>query len=149
MALHPPTGDVPIGELSAAQLVMVLSGRIRQARLAALEPFGLAPHQARAFTIVARHSRRGDLRLSDLAQRLGIAPRSATEVVDALADRGLVERNPSPTDRRATVLTLTDQGRDLLERMHDQPESSDAAIFASLSADELASLTTLLRGAVE
>ena len=47
------------------------------------------------------------------------------------------------------MLTLTDQGRALLERMQDQPESSDGAIFASLSADELAALTTSLRRAAE
>ena len=75
----------------------------------------------------------------------------------ALGSVGLVNATPSPSwygltfrlIEELTVLTLTDQGRDLLERMHDQPESSDAAIFASLDADELASLATLLRRAVE
>ena len=37
------------------------------------------------------------MRPSVLAERLRIAPRSATEVVDALEARGLVERGPDPT----------------------------------------------------
>lgn len=147
MTRHEPEAEIPADELSASQLVMTLAGRIRQARLAALEPFGLAPHQARAFTIIARHSRRGELRLSDLARRLGIAPRSATEVVDALEDKGLVERAPSPTDRRATVLSVTDHGRAVLDRMHTRPGSPDDSVFASLSTEELESLTSLLRRA--
>ena len=137
-----------VDDLTAAPLVMMLARRMREARLAALEPFGLAPHQARAFTIIARHSGRGELRPSDLARRLGIAPRSATEVVDALAERGLVARSPSPTDRRATVLSVTDQGRELLEQMHGHPDSPDDRVFARLTSAELATLTDLLRRAV-
>lgn len=137
-----------VEELTAAPLVMMLARRMRQARLAALEPFGLAPHQARAFTIIARHSGRGELRPSDLARRLGIAPRSATEVVDALAERGLVQRTPSPTDRRATMLSVTDAGRELLAQMHGHPDSPDDRVFARLSPAELAILTALLRRAV-
>jgi DNA-binding MarR family transcriptional regulator len=42
------------------------------------------------------------MRLSELSEHLHIAPRSATEVVDALESRGLVRRRPDPDDRRAT-----------------------------------------------
>ena len=44
------------------------------------------------------------MRPSVLAERLHIAARSATEVVDALEERGLVERGPDPDDRRATLV---------------------------------------------
>ena len=50
------------------------------------------------------------MRLSELSDRLHIAPRSATEVVDALEARGLVERRPDPSDRRATLVELTEHG---------------------------------------
>lgn len=139
-----------VAELGAGQLMMMLAGRLRRARLTALEPFGLAPHQARAFMIIGRHSRRGDLRPSDLARRLDIAPRSATEVVDALQDKGLIERTLNPDDRRARVLRLTEAGDDLFGRMHRGGNSDDAPaadLFAALTADELVELTALLRKA--
>src|ERR687890_743705 len=65
-----------------------------------LAPWDLSPHHARALRVVTD---RAGTRLSDLAEALHIAPRSATEVADALQARGLVERGPDPTDRRAVV----------------------------------------------
>ncbi|GMA32819.1 MarR family winged helix-turn-helix transcriptional regulator [Litorihabitans aurantiacus] len=49
-------------------------------------------------------------RLADIATALRIAPRSATEVVDRLAARGLVERRPSVADRRAIEVVPTEAG---------------------------------------
>jgi DNA-binding MarR family transcriptional regulator len=135
-------------DMSPDQLLMTLSRRIRSARLAALEPLGLALHQAKALSIVARHAVTGDFRPSDLARRLDITPRSATEVVDALQEKGLVARTPSPTDRRAQVLSLTTAGREVFERMRTLPEPDGPGVFALLSAGELAALTALLRKAV-
>ena len=143
---HGPPAD--LDDAGAAQLVMTLAHRLRESRLAALEPFGLAVHQARALTIIGRHSRGGELRPSDLARRLGIAPRSATEVVDALQDKGLVQRTPSPTDRRATVLSVTPAGQDLLHRMRHQPAAEDSTVFSALTPENLAQLTELLRKAL-
>lgn len=137
-----------LDEAGPAQLVMALAHRLRESRLAALEPFGLALHQARAFTMLARHSRIGQVRPSDLARELGVSPRSATEVVDALEEKGLVKRSPSPTDRRATVLTVTEDGRRLLGRMRHHPGPADDSVFAGLEPAELEQLTVLLRRAV-
>ena len=50
------------------------------------------------------------MRPGALAEHLRIAPRSATEVVDDLQERGLVERAPDPADRRATLVRLTEAG---------------------------------------
>src|SRR5699024_10014861 len=82
----------------------------------------------------ARHRHRhecAELRLSDLARRLRIAPRSATEVVDALCERGLVEREPSSTDRRATSLVLTAKGRGILTDVNNASPATE--VFAPLS----------------
>src|SRR4051794_35954041 len=73
----------------------------------ALAPWDLVPSQARALRVVTQ---REAARLSDLAEALRIAPRSATEVVDALEERGLVARTPDPGDRRAVLIRATPQG---------------------------------------
>ncbi|MDM7991306.1 MarR family transcriptional regulator [Arthrobacter sp. zg-Y877] len=95
-----------------------------------LAPYELTPHQFRAMNAVARAAEpegggpadapvgareagEPGLRLKELAERLRIAPRSATEVVDQLTAKGLMERRAHPTDRRATLLRLTDAGEKL------------------------------------
>jgi DNA-binding MarR family transcriptional regulator len=56
------------------------------------------------------------LRMSDIADRLVLSPGGATKVIDRLEDMGCVERHPDPSDRRATVLELTDRGRSAIEQ---------------------------------
>ena len=103
---QPQTGD----------LVMALARRVRRAHLDALADWQVTPSQSRALKVLARAD---GMRPSVLAEELRIAPRSATEVADALEERGWVRRSPDPTARRATTLTLTDAGRDLVARVDD------------------------------
>ena len=58
-----------------------------------LGPLGVTWAQVRALRTVARCG--GPVRMSELADRLGIARRSATSVVDELVERGLVGRPPT------------------------------------------------------
>ncbi|MEE1785575.1 MarR family transcriptional regulator [Streptomyces sp. SP17BM10] len=95
--------------------------RIRRLTSERLEPYGITPGQARALRTLA-HAPGCEvpdraMRLSDLADRLHIAPRSATTVVDALEEAGLVERSPDPADRRAVRILLTEAGRAAVERI--------------------------------
>jgi DNA-binding MarR family transcriptional regulator len=56
------------------------------------------------------------LRMSDIAQRLILSPGGTTKVIDRLEEMGCVERSPDPEDRRATLVALTDAGRDAIDR---------------------------------
>lgn len=103
----PQTGD----------LVMALARRVRRAHLDALAEWEVTPSQSRALRVLSRAE--DGMRPSVLADELRIAPRSATEVADALEQRGWLRRSPDPTDRRATILALTDAGRDLVARVDD------------------------------
>lgn len=101
-----PTGD----------LLMAVARKVRRAHLDALADWQVTPSQARALRVLARAD---GMRPSVLADELQIAPRSATEVADALEERGWLGRQPDPTDRRATVLTLTGSGRELVGAIED------------------------------
>jgi DNA-binding MarR family transcriptional regulator len=107
-----------------------------------LGPWDLTPSQSRALRVVGD----GDgTRVSDLAEALRIAPRSATEVADGLQDRGLVERAPDPTDRRAVVLTATAAGRRVQQEV-DAARAADAEeLFGRLPAADRAELARILR----
>lgn len=131
---------------SLTRLLMQAARRVRRARAEALAPYGLTPHQGGAFLAIARfHDHHGgaEMKQADLARRMRIAPRSATEVIDALCERGLIAREPSASDRRATSLVITDAGTDLLARLARAHPADE--VFAALAPAEREQLAELLR----
>jgi DNA-binding MarR family transcriptional regulator len=85
------------------------------------------------------------VRLTDLAEALHIAPRSATEVADGLQERGLIERTPDPNDRRAVILRPTDEARRIRAEIDAARSADSAELFARLAPDDRATLARLLR----
>ncbi|MBM6401845.1 MarR family transcriptional regulator [Phycicoccus sp. MQZ13P-5] len=114
---------------------------LRRTGMTAYEPYDLAPHHARALRVVGHH---GTMRLGELAQHLRVAPRSVTDVVDALEERGLAERSPDPTDRRAQVVGLTDAGRRLVDEVDAARRTGAEAYFGRLPERDRASLRRIL-----
>ncbi|WP_033342763.1 MarR family winged helix-turn-helix transcriptional regulator [Catenuloplanes japonicus] len=57
----------------------------------------------------------GPLRVGDLAQRMSITVGGASKVTDRMVTLGLLAREPDPTDRRASRVTLTAAGRSALD----------------------------------
>lgn len=91
------------------------------------------------------------LRLGALAEWLQIAPRSATEVVDGLEELGLVARTPDPEDRRAILVGLTEQGRQVASEIRAARKAQTETLLEELSTEDRAqlraSLLTLLEAA--
>ena len=85
------------------------------------------------------------MRPSALAERLHIAARSATEVVDALEARGLVERGPDPDDRRATLVAPTDAARAELAEVDRVRHEQSERFLAVLSERDRKTLDRILR----
>jgi DNA-binding MarR family transcriptional regulator len=71
-------------------------------------------------------------------------PSRLVGLVDALADRGLVERRRNPHDRRLHALHLTDEGTRMLERIGELGHAHDDAICRSLDPAERRQLRALL-----
>ncbi|WP_406203643.1 MarR family transcriptional regulator [Kitasatospora sp. NBC_01560] len=125
--------------------------RIRRLTSERLEPYGITPAQGRALRTLA-HAPGCELpdramRLSDLADRLHIAPRSATTVVDALEEAGLVERTPDPADRRAVRIVLTPAGHSAVERIGLVRYEVAQEYFGPVSPAEQDALLRALRSA--
>jgi DNA-binding MarR family transcriptional regulator len=85
------------------------------------------------------------MRLSELSDHLRIAPRSATEVVDALEARGLVQRRPDPGDRRAILVEVTGPGASVLDAIRAARGTETMRIFGRLSETDRADLARILR----
>ena len=111
-----------------------------------LAPWELSPSQARALRVLVE---RDGTRVSDLAEALRIAPRSATEVADSLEARGLVARTPDPSDRRAVLLRATPAGQKLREQIEAAAAASMRTLFRRLPAEDRAELARILRRLVE
>jgi DNA-binding MarR family transcriptional regulator len=116
--------------------------RLRAASMAALAEWEVNPSQMRALRVLGAQ---GPLRSSALAEQLRIAPRSATEVVDALEAKGLAERSPDPGDRRAILVSLTERGRRLGEEVRRARGAESERLFERLSATDRAHLARILR----
>jgi DNA-binding MarR family transcriptional regulator len=86
--------------------------------------------------------RHGVMRLSELSDWLRIAPRSATEVVDALEKRGLAGRRPDPGDRRATLVEVTGDGGSVLDAIRG---SEAERVFGRLTPADRSHLARILR----
>lgn len=119
-----------------------LTRRLRRAQADRLAPLGLTPAQERALRLISR----GDepLRMAELADRLGIVPRSLTTVVDALEEAGLVRREIDPRNRRAILLHLTDEGASVRDGLRETRRRAAEDLFAPLSADDRKTLADLL-----
>lgn len=124
-----------------------INHRIRRAAAAEFEPLGLTGSQMRALRTIHVHSGQDDgpIRMSALADALGIVRRSATSVVDDLEQRGFVERVHDSDDRRAVGVRITDEGRATIAEVRGRRLSAAGQVLQPLSTDELLTLRTLLQ----
>lgn len=132
---------VPESPSELVDVFWTVARRLRHVSAEALARWDLSPSQARALSVLAHH---GEMRPGELARALRIAPRSATEVVDGLTDRGLCERVPDPHDRRATQLRLTDAGIRTADGVRAARGEEVEALFGHLSPDDRAELGRIL-----
>jgi DNA-binding MarR family transcriptional regulator len=115
-------------ELNYSSIGWTVARLARQVEVA-LAKLELSPAQYRMLVQIAR----GTDASSSLAQKLAVSAPSVTSVVEALVQRGAIERAHSAADRRRIALALTEYGRSLLA-------SAEEALQERLQgiADELA-----------
>src|SRR5207302_6496619 len=82
--------------------------------------------------------------LGELSQRMMVSNGNVTGLVDRLVEQGLINRRPSPKDRRAQIVSLTAEGRRFFRAMARANGNWVGEIFADLSPGETAELMRLL-----
>jgi DNA-binding MarR family transcriptional regulator len=132
-------GRESAGDETLAEAFWAVARRLRDTSQETLAPWDITPAQLRALRMLRRH---GVMRLSELSDRLRIAPRSATEVVDALEKRGLAGRRPDQGDRRATLVEVTDDGGSVLDAIRG---SEAERVFRRLTPADRSQLARILR----
>ena len=100
----------------------------------------LTPSKLRALDLLAQHD---GLRVGELADRVGVDDTTATRLVDRLEELGLAERHSEEGDRRAILVGLTDDGRELVKGVAAQRQQFFADVLATLDAEERIQLVRL------
>jgi DNA-binding MarR family transcriptional regulator len=82
----------------------------------------------------------GPLPVGALARSLGIGDAEGSLLADKLEERGFVRREQNSSDRRRTLLLLTDEGRDLVQSLRARRDSRFAYWLGQLSEEDLVGL---------
>jgi DNA-binding MarR family transcriptional regulator len=130
--------------LAAALRISVsrLARRLRAQRATSgLPEAALSETQFAALSALEKHHA---MTPGELAEHEKVQPPSMTRVIAVLEERKLVYRSPHPTDRRQAVLTVTEEGRALVQRVRRRKDAWLARHLAELTAEERA----VLRAAV-
>lgn len=86
----------------------------------------------------------GPLRLRDLAESTNMTPSNASKIVAELVDSGLVLRHVPASDRRVTLLEVTPDGAEAVERLDAAGHELMAERMIGLSDQEVTQLDRLL-----
>lgn len=138
----------PSDTMAAVTGIMRVQQIVQSAVDSALKPHGLtfARYEALVLLTFARSS---SLPMRVMGERLQLHPTSVTNIVDRLERDGLVKRLPHPTDRRTTLVEITDDGR----KRHEEATEAVTAIDFGLhgltprQTEQLTDLLTKVRKA--
>lgn len=119
---------------------LLLSRRLSSAADRALTG-GIPPVQLRALAVLAG----GDMRMRELAHRLGLATSTVTRLVDRLEAAGLAERRSERPDRRSILVGLSGSGRDALAGIRKRVRALLRELIGGLSSQEQGELIRLLK----
>jgi DNA-binding MarR family transcriptional regulator len=137
-----------MGTKGCTDLMMLLhrTGHALETELTArLAEIGLTP-RARCVLSGALDA---DRTQSEIAEMISIDKTTMVVTMDALESAGYAERRPSPTDRRARVVVVTEAGRAIAAKADDVYEDVVTSVLGSLPDDERAGLVNGLTRLVE
>lgn len=120
----------PAGALGDPRKFLAMGSVLRLHQLVAsamdrvLKDFGLTRN---GFLMLAtiQFSERGSKLLGRIASHMMLHPTTVTALADRLEEQGLVERQPHPTDRRATFIVITPAGQALLRKTTQALDAAD------------------------
>jgi DNA-binding MarR family transcriptional regulator len=106
-----------------------------------VRPAGLTALQYTALTVLERHP---DLTSAHLARNSFVTAQSMADMVTSLRAQGLIDRHQDPRDRRRLVLSLTEDGKLLLDRIRQAVVDLEAEMLGGLSAGQASDLRAAL-----
>ena len=123
------------------EAIRAIGIRHRALAIAALAPLGIHPGHK---VLLLELESEGPRTQAQLAGASGYEPPTITMSVRQLEAAGLVVRRPSPTDGRATIVELTDEGRALLPRLRSAWRAVAEQTVGGLASTPFEHLTDVL-----
>jgi DNA-binding MarR family transcriptional regulator len=140
-------GGLPLGyRQRPALLLHKLGHTILERAEDPLAAIGLSSRQYSLLAVMDSDEPQSQLQLAGLC---GLLPAQVVQVLDELESRGMVERTRSETDRRRSVVRLTDSGREALQRADALGESIMDGLFPHLDTPAREQLDEAVRIAME
>jgi DNA-binding MarR family transcriptional regulator len=143
-----PVADPPspgVGFYRFLRFGHILSSLLREflesAFLDQLNPYGLTRSQFCFLKLIAGNS---ELQVCELARYLGVSPAASSKNLDRLEELGLVVRETSAEDRRATLLSTSPQGRELVREFERLKAAQLAPVIDQLGDHRTEALCDLL-----
>ena len=102
--------------------------------------YGLSPQQYNILRIL--RGAKQPIKVQTIKERMVERAPNLTRLTDKLCDKKLIERIPFPDDRRVVLITITDQGLQLLDKI--KPSNPVVDILEHLNEDEAGTLSDLL-----
>ncbi|MGH3118042.1 MAG: MarR family winged helix-turn-helix transcriptional regulator [Gaiellales bacterium] len=130
-----------VDRADALDCLLALSARLAEIMEAGITERGFRRIQA---SLLMRLRRAGPAMQRELSAALRVTPRHVTGLVDALEADGWVCRGPHPTDRRASVVSLTEQGKAVVLAMDDERRKWAEQVFAEVPGPDLAVFSEVL-----
>jgi DNA-binding MarR family transcriptional regulator len=112
---------------------------------ATLLQFGLNPGEFDVLATLRRSGRPYQLSPTDLFQSMMVTSGTMTHRIDQLEQAGWVQRIPDPSDRRGTLISLTETGLNLIEQAVESHVANGNDVLSALKKSERESLAILLK----
>mgnify|MGYP005838609643 CR=1 FL=1 len=145
--MPPPDDDHPQDALceeaeAIGRMMLELSEAMRRYQAQSMGRFHLTVPQYIVLNTIRRRGR--GCTMSELAEVAYQVPATMTGIIDRLSERGLVQRQQDPADRRAWRVALTPAGERLLDEVERFRQGSWRRVLAGLAPQERIALRRLL-----
>ncbi|CAB3798338.1 MarR family winged helix-turn-helix transcriptional regulator [Paraburkholderia fynbosensis] len=140
-AAEPTAARTRRSSLRLTYVIGSLDRILRRRMTEALAPLGLTLAQ---FTALSVLEAKGQASNAQVAERSFITPQSANEVMNAMASRNWVSREPDPTHGRIVLLQLTDEGRAVLRECELAVKAIEKQMMEGIELDVAGALQTHL-----
>lgn len=88
---------------------------------------------------------KGDLRICEIIEKILTTSGNITVVIKNLEKEGLVKRNPDSLDKRSTIISITDKGKNIIEEILPEHIKNINDIFSVLTDEEKILLKSILK----
>lgn len=148
-AIQPPAPPATAEAVDTRFLESLVGYNARRTALAVIEVFmqEMAQYDFRPvdFSVASTIAHNPGITSRQLCAVLGVLPPNLVGLIKQLEQRGLIERQPHATDRRATGLHATREGAALIKRAETTAQALELRAASRLTAAERKTLITLLQ----